>query len=209
MRLVPFLILTITATVAVAPGALAGDRYGPPPARPSVLPEPTLAPGAPTPVSYAGPTLAWPGKVAVAAPLTPQAPAAPQRLAEGLYRGGPAAAPPPPAPTAPLPDSLYAPTQPAQPPAASLPPPPGPTRLATAAPYAASTPRAYSVIREYGGTPDPIAPPVGAGSLAFRPEASLVAPLDEPEPKPKDRSAQVGDPDWGAADDPGLTQGTP
>jgi hypothetical protein len=170
--------------------------------------------------------LSWAGK----APTLAAAPVAPQRLSDGLYRGQPSAptppvAPaPPPAPYAPasLPDSLYAPvraaptapvapTPPVAPsaPVATLPPPPSPQRLAAASPYAGSAPRAYSVIREYGGTPDPIAIPAYAGSPAFRPETSLTTPLDDPKPKSKDRTAQAGDPDWGAADDPGLTEGNP
>jgi hypothetical protein len=217
MRLAPLLALTV-AIVAVAPIAMAGDRYGPPPVR-RPAPAPGLTPGTPTPISYSGPTLGWAGKVSAVPPAasTPQAPAAPQRLANGLYGSRAAAAPAsvaPVAPTAPLPESLYAPASPATPPppTAVLPPPPGPTRMA-ASPYAGSAPRAYSVIREYGGTPDPIAAPTGAGSAAFRPETSLVTPLDDPKPK-KARTADApnsegGDPDWGAADDPGLSEGNP
>ncbi len=216
MRPAPLFALTLAATFAVAPIAMAGDRYGPPPVRGAGAPgQPSSAP---TQVSYGGPTLGWPGKVAMApaAPSAPLAPVAPQRLANGLYGGRPSYAPqapqppttpqPPTPPTAPLPDSLYAPARPVDP-IATLPPPPGPTKLA-ASPYAGSSPRAYSVIREYGGTPDPIAPPFGAGSPAYRPETSLVTPLDDPKPK-KPRTADASDPDWGASDDPGLTEGNP
>lgn len=233
MRLVSTLALT-TAALALASVAQAGDRYGPPPARRPLATAAPAQPGAaPTPISYNGPLLNWAGKRPAQAPVQPAAPGAPQRIPGGLYRGQPGvptppvAPAPPPAPYAPaaLPDSLYAPVRaapsapvaPAPPvapvapaaPVATLPPPPSPQRLAASSPYASSTPRAYSVIREYGGTPDPIPAPAYAGSPAFRPETSLTTPLDDPKPKPKDRTAQAGDPDWGASDDPGLSEGTP
>ena len=73
---------------------------------------------------------------------------------------------------APRPTLAPAPVQPA----AALPPTPPPTRTAAAAGYA---PRAYSVVREYGGTPDripmPTLPPPSRGYWAERPDSGIPA----------------------------------
>lgn len=58
-------------------------------------------------------------------------------------------------------------------------------------------PRAYSVVREYGGQPDRIALPVADARSAQRPGISLVSPLDEaqaPQDDGADRSEEGAKP---------------
>ncbi len=174
------------------------------------LPQPIApwAGQAPTPQRVSYPSIAAPVQPAPQPAFVPQAPArqaaAPQPLPTSLY-DRPAAppaqayAPPPvqqpvqqPSPqparqavVQPTLQPLPAPQQPTQPyqaprgQAASLPPPPStPTRM-TAGPEDAR-PRAYSVLREFGGTPDPINIPPPTSYWATRPETA---------PPPEDASA--------------------
>lgn len=116
-----------------------------------------------------------------AATVTSPAPA----RAQPVYadRGGVAPAPRSPAA---LPASLY--DTPAAPPTRAAPAseqPTAPSPLIAATPYGVYQPRAYSVVREYGGTPDRI--PAPPPQTAFTgPEVSLTpglfgaAPQDDP-----------------------------
>ena len=155
------------------PGAAlaAEDRYGPSRSQApvaAVIPvSATAAPAFREPTDYRGRTLSWAGKPVSAAPqAAPTAPAA-----------APAPAPPPvlasrgPEPSR-LPTSLYdAPAaQPAQPspPVPTLPSPPSPPPLAGSPSYGYSPPRSYSVVREWGGTPDRIPTPPAASQFSGR-----------------------------------------
>jgi hypothetical protein len=193
-------ILAFSATCAQA----AEDRYGPPRAAPVAAGAPAVSalPGSAAP--YSGALLSWSGKSAApaATPTAAPVPATPQPIAAWARAAGPGqsrsvaypsmTAPAsygptqPPAPTpapraaAPLPTSLYdrATPAPAAPQAqAALPPSPsarGPAPLPTA--DDASRARAYSVVREFGGVPDPISIPPPTSYWATRPG---MAPVDE------------------------------
>ena len=223
MRLVPaFLacgLLALSAAAAAAQTPPQGDRYGPR--------EPHAPQGAQAATPYAGPMLGWSRKVA-ATPGRPAGPVGPRRLPNGLYAGpgsaavqvaraAPPSAPNRPAPRAaeqglygaapqaPLPDSLYARPQAAAPQAAGPLPPP-----VRQNPYASSSPRFYSVYREYGGQPDAIPAPMPSATWVNRPEASLIEPFDPPRKKKKDdeRMAAESDGDWGASSEE-STLGSP
>ncbi|MBX3479913.1 MAG: hypothetical protein KF842_05905 [Caulobacter sp.] len=168
----PGLILLLLAL----PGAAMAteDRYGP--RRASEL---TVAGSATRPQAYGGPTLTWSGKAQASVPdarrSVAAAPTAPVRSPPAYADRGAAPAPAPPAS---LPTSLY--DGPAAPAQAAPPSPP-----VAASPYGNYQPRAYSVVREYGGTPDRIpAPP--PQSAFTGPEVSLMpgllgaAPPDDP-----------------------------
>jgi hypothetical protein len=166
---------------------------------------------------YRGRTLSWAGKSAVAAPVDPPAASAPPQvfasrgpgpapLPTSLYDApaptSPAAvvkasaiATPPvysPAPASPAPAPVPAQppvawTQPAQP---SLPPPPSTPQLASAPGYGYSPPRSYSVVREWGGTPDRIPTPPAAAQFSGREVAldpnTLGAAAAQPDPASDD-----------------------
>lgn len=205
MRLV--LALSILAAGAVSAQA-AEDRYGPPrarsatPAQAGALPAsaapyagqmlswsgktpgetpqatPAAAPVMPQPIAaWAGPSAATPGpRAAVYPSMTAPAPVA------AAY----APAPQPVAPQRALPTSLY--DRPAAAPAAAAPRYEPPARPQAALPPSPSAPvrapgdagrsKAYSVLREFGGVPDPIDIPPPTSYWATRPET---APVDAVE----------------------------
>lgn len=165
------------------PGAAlaAEDRYGPSRSTvPAAAVSPAAVSAAPAmraPTDYRGRTLSWASKSAVAAQADPPAAAAPPQV---FASRGPGPAPLPtslydtPAPAIATPPA-YSPTpapvqptaawpQPAQP---SLPPPSTPP-LAGAPGYGYSPPRSYSVVREWGGTPDRIPTPPAASQFSGR-----------------------------------------
>lgn len=199
--------------LALPSAALAAeDRYGP-----TRRPDPVLntsqsvaAPPRET-SGYTGQMLNWSNKPAAPAAqparqqamVTP-APQAPvqSRLPTGLYDGpapqtAPAAAPrtaPIPAPQAPAPQPI---TQ--APPAwhlpqaaAALPPPPSPAPVASPAMAgsAYNAPRAYSVVREYGGTPDRIAPPPPQSAFTGREVTLDPGLLSEPREDRRDEDEE-------------------
>jgi hypothetical protein len=144
---------SIAAPVAQTP--VAYTPQSPAPQGVAAAPLPTSLydrPTAPAPQAYAPPAAKAPAPQAAPPPMQ-QAAAEPQR---------------PPMPAAPQP------TQPYQAPraqaAATLPPPPSnPVRTSTPD---EARPRAYSVLREFGGTPDPIDIPPPTSYWATRPETA-------------------------------------
>ncbi|WGM40193.1 hypothetical protein [Caulobacter sp. NIBR1757] len=181
------------------PGAAlaAEDRYGPsrsqsPPAAVIAASSP-VPPALREPTDYRGRTLSWAGKPVTAAPRA--APVTPAAIV---------AAPPPvlasraPEPSR-LPTSLYdAPAPAAQPAAAgpqptppSLPPPPSPPPLAGTPNYGYSAPRSYSVVREWGGTPDRIPTPPAASQFSGREVAldpGTLGAAQQPDPASDDEA---------------------
>jgi len=160
------------------------DRYGPARRPDPVLTQTSSSGPDAASSSYTGPLLNWSGRPAAAtpspaaAPAPVQAPAPPGRvvvasapvpqspasLPTGLYDGAAASAPAPSPANAPA-NAPAAPTTVASaPPVAST--------AAYGSPWGDYRPRAYSVVREYGGTPDRIqAPP--PQSAFTGPEISL------------------------------------
>ena len=176
------------------PGAAlaAEDRYGP--SRSTVRAAAvapvavSAAPAMRAPTDYRGRTLSWASKSAVAAQVDPPAAAGPPQV---FASRGPGSAPLPtslydtpapapratvvPAPAMATPPAYSPPPTPVQPTAAwpqpaqpSLPPPPGTSPLAGAPGYGYSPPRSYSVVREWGGTPDRIPTPPAASQFSGR-----------------------------------------
>lgn len=155
----------------------------------AATPAPSLAPAMPQPMAaWAGPAAAAPGQraapypsiyapapIAAAYTPAPQAPAtAVQRpLPTSLY-DRPAAAPVAAAPAAPAPAPR--PAAPARPQAALTPAPSSPTPVR--APGDAGRSKAYSVLREFGGVPDPIDIPPPTSYWATRADT---APVDTVE----------------------------
>lgn len=154
------------------PGAAlaAEDRYGPSRRHDSdavVVPvsapaSASVAPAQRQATDYRGQTLSWAGKPVAAAPQMTPAPAAPP----GVAPPQPVFATRSPDPAR-LPTSLYdAPTPgPVTPP---VPTPPAPPPLAGRPSYGYSPPRSYSVVREWGGTPDRIPTPPTAAQFSGR-----------------------------------------
>ncbi len=188
MRLV--LALSILAAGAVSAQA-AEDRYGPPRARSTM--EPAQAGALPASAApYTGQMLSWSGKTAGQAPQASPVTATPVMPQPIAAWAGPAAAAPGPrataypsmsAPQRTLPTSLY--DRPAAAPAAAAPRYEPPARPQAALPPSPSAPvrapgdagrsKAYSVLREFGGVPDPIDIPPPTSYWATRPET---APVD-------------------------------
>lgn len=169
MRRAPILFAMTVIAVTLAVEARAEDRYGPP-----------LAAGAnantPEPVQ----TLTWPGKTAAVAPAPPQRPDA-ARAAPQPARPASLYDPPPPrwraaetasTPAAPAPAPL-APTRPFA--AQSVAAQPAATKAADGAP-----PHFYSLARQYGVEPDPIA--LSPQFLAASPQADMAEPPPLPPP---------------------------
>lgn len=156
------------APAAVATAAPAMPQPIAPWAGPAPTPQRAAYPSIAAPVAAPIPAAYTPPPARPAAPA-PQAAAA-QPLPASLY-DRPAA--PAPVAAAPAPQPQPQPQQPYQPPrtqASTLPPPPStPTRVRS--PDEAS-PRAYSVLREFGGTPDPINIPPPTSYWATRPETA-------------------------------------
>jgi len=181
-------VIAITALALSAAGAHAAeDRYGPPPTRALVAAAGVAGSAqaaqslAPTP--YAGRMLGWSGKIAPRAPAVEQ-PAAAAVAARPIpfQPQAPGIQPQPQQRAAALPQSLYdRPMAPAGAPqtvplpraaaAASLPPPPSAQRAQ--APYGSAA-RAYSVIREFGGQPDPVTLPPPTSYWATRDQGQPV-----------------------------------
>lgn len=204
MRSGLFLLLLALPGVALA----AEDRYGPARAPDPALNVGQPATAAPRQASaYEGQMLSWSSKPAApstqsaprsqATAVPPLAAAAQSRLPTGLYDGpGPQAAavrpapapspkgPVPQPPPTPQPIAQAPPTWQAPGPAAVLPPPPTPAPMASPAMTSASgaynAPRAYSVVREYGGTPDRIPPPPPQSAFTGREVALDPGLLSEP-----------------------------
>ncbi|MCE3289434.1 MAG: hypothetical protein K0R83_1446 [Caulobacter sp.] len=172
----------VAAPVAAAPAPVPVVATPAPPPRlyASRAPEPARLPtslyDAPAPAPVVQPALP-PAPVAAAPPITVPPPVA-----------APVVAPPAPTPPAVWPQAVAAP---------SLPPPPSAPPAAGAPNYGYSPPRAYSVVREWGGTPDRIPSPPQAFSgreVALDP-LTLGAPqqpdppaedeMDEEQPAPK------------------------
>jgi hypothetical protein len=199
MRSGLFLLFLALPSAALA----AEDRYGPTRRPDPILTASQPAAAAPRETSgYSGQMLNWSNKAAgpvvqPAAPVMQPAPqaAAPNRLPTSLY-DGPSAPGPAPSP-APAPAPRPAP-QPAPPaawqtaqPSTALPPPPSPQPIAGSAlaTSAYNAPRAYSVVREYGGTPDRIPPPPPQSAFTGREVALDPGLLSEPreeEDRPED-----------------------
>ncbi len=139
----------------------------------------TAAPVMPQPIA------AWAGPAAAAAP-GPRAAAYPSMSARAPITAAYAPAPQPVAPQRALPTSLY--DRPAAAPAAAAPRYEPPARPQAALPPSPSAPvrapgdagrsKAYSVLREFGGVPDPIDIPPPTSYWATRPET---APVDAVE----------------------------
>ena len=145
------------------------------------LPQP-IAPWAgqaPTPQRVSYPSIAAPVQRAPQPAFIPQAPqrqaAAPQPLPTSLY-DRPAAPAPVAAAPVPQPQSPYPPSG-----GQAAPPPPPSVTARVRSPDEAS-PRAYSVLREFGGTPDPINIPPPTSYWATRPETA-------PPPESADEAA--------------------
>lgn len=168
------------------------DRYGP-----SRRPDPALTVAASTPPAaasgYGGEMLSWSSKPA--AVRSPPADAAPSPQVYAPRAPAPAQA------AAGLPTSLYDPartvSRPAPPSAAA---PATPPALTAGSAYGNYQPRAYSVVREYGGTPDriPAPPPQSAFS---GPEVALIPGLlgGAPQNDPAADNAATTDEDPDAA----------
>ena len=165
MRRASFLFAMTVIAMTLAAEARAGDRYGPPLATSSDAPEPLQ-------------TLTWPGKTAAPpAPIPPRAAAAPspapQPTPTSLYDPPPPprwrAAETAPAAPPPAPSSLTAPASAAAQPAQSL------QQTANGAP-----PHRYSLARQYGVEPDPIA--LSPQFLASSPQADMAEPPPLPPP---------------------------
>lgn len=190
------LVMALLASTGATAAQAVEDRYGPPRAQPVAVPSP-VSPGAarPQPIAapYAGRTLSWGGKAqqpVVPAVHTPvvQPPAAPQPVApQPVAYTPPSPRTAPAAQAAPLPTSLYdrpAPRAAVQPAPQSRPSPqpapqpqPEPQRIAATQPGAQSA-RSYSVVREFGGVPDPINIPPPTSYWATRPGALDPMPGD-------------------------------
>lgn len=174
----------------------AGQATGP--QRPAPYPSIVAPVMTPTPAAYAPPP---------AQPVAPPPVAATQPLPTSLY-DRPAAIPAP-QPTAPVQRAALPPaptTQPAQPyqpprsPTASL--PPAPSQPARIAGPEEARPRAYSVIREFGGTPDPINIPPPTSYWATRPETA--PPADEADTSEFATAGGVGASEVAAAEGQGA-----
>lgn len=214
------LILTLPGAALAAE-----DRYGPArKAPPTAVAGGPVAAGTAGPSAYGGPTLTWSGKqggapeprLAPARADPPLAQPAPART----YSAAPVPAVAP--PSQPLPQSLYdspAPTprppearpqvapqgygsqgsgpQPA--PVAAFQPPPAPTPPSEPpvyrGVYGANAPRAYSVVREFGGQPDriPSARENGAGrtEITLAPDLVIGGQSGGEEPQPPDDDAEI------------------
>jgi hypothetical protein len=210
--------LALLVLILGLPGAAlaAEDRYGPARRTVGVEGQQSTA-GSPARSGYSGPMLGWSGKSGPAPaprqPVNTAAPArqvqsppvqSPERLPASLYDdAGPAVATPQAA--AMLPEQQPPPPRLQQaatwtaPPPAALPPPPAPTQP-TGAPvyrgtYGANAPRAYSVVREFGGQPDRI--PAARETLDGRKEITLDPALTMggesggEEPSPPDDDAEI------------------
>ncbi|HYE45634.1 MAG TPA: hypothetical protein VEA44_07655 [Caulobacter sp.] len=210
----PGLVLLLIGLPSAAMAA--EDRYGP-----TRRPDPILARSQPaaSPArdasGYNGRMLSWSGKADAAAPAVrpppPVAPSRPQamasrspeptppaRLPTSLYdTPAPAPAAAPAAGPAPPPGASSAPAAwPSPQPQAALPPPPSPPRLAAAG-TAYSAPRAYSVVREYGGTPDRIPPPPPQSAFTGREVAldpGLLSERRDEDPPEDETEEDAGEP---------------
>ena len=221
MRLGLVLLLISLPGAALA----AEDRYGPsrtPVTTAAVIPMSNSAPSYREPAGYRGQTLSWAGKAT--APAPPQAaPAAPPQAAPRPVSGPPvmASRAPPPArlPTslydAPAPAQVTAPPPVLQPPASqppaaqplaaawprtapaepALPPPPTPPPLAGTPSYGYSAPRSYSVVREWGGTPDRIPTPPSAAQFSGREVALDPNTLGSGQPADQSADEEVNEED--------------
>ncbi len=172
-----------------------------PAAAPMVQAAPAYQPVQPQPAAYtpSGWRDVTPGaaapRAAVPAPAPAPRPVAAAPLPTSLYdRPAPAAPQPRPAPRAQAPLPVQPQPQPLareQAAAAALPPSPAAPRALAAAQPGGTSARAYSVVREFGGTPDPIDIPPPTSYWATRPGALAPMPGEAPEPdaKPVDDAA--------------------
>jgi hypothetical protein len=191
---------------AAGEGVAQEDRYGPAVAASTgVAPTDDASPqAASTSVPYAGPYLNWTGKRAPPTEDRPAPPPAPLRPPSAAASPSPVAQDGPPA---------AAPTAPTM--TAATPPPPRPpvapfralaqnNAAPTAGPAPASPPvgvRFYSVLRDYGLSPDPVTPPadrpmvlIGPADNATGGAANADAGADHAVNNGHDRSSHGSDP---------------
>jgi hypothetical protein len=232
------LVVLLAALTATATAAAAADRYG----AGGAAAQAAQAPAAPRATSAPAPTphlLSWSGKTQPTAPA-----AAPQQVADA--RPAPMVLPPPqaawrrpspaapPVSTAPAYTAQTAAPQTAAPPTSLYAAPTAPmqsqyqprAQMAAAVPAPASSPykggpRFYSLHREYGVAPDPIALPQQQAAFNGA-QTDLAEPPPPADPRTpaqhRAAAAQAGNGvasarpgsqggDWGASDDPGLASG--